>query len=126
MRPGRHPAPHREGGFALAETLVALAVIATMTALFYDSIVVDARATQMAAARRGAALVARSVLDAVSAPGATPLEGRQGEFVWRAQISSFEQGARDSGPPLELVSVSVTQPPSDRPLVRLQTLRLGR
>jgi len=110
----------------LAETLVALAVIATMTALFYDSIIVDARATQMAAARRGAALVARSALDAVSAPGAVALEGRQGDFVWRAQVSAFAQGARNSGPPLELVVVSVTQAPSDRPLVRLQTLRLGR
>lgn len=118
-----------EQGFSLVETLIAAAVIASAMAMTYKAIAQNAQAARLAAERRLAAMVGRSALDLVTGAGtgtALPQRGEQAGLLWRARVQPYAGGARDSGPPLLHVSVTVTKPGAARPLLRLETLKLER
>lgn len=117
-----------ERGFALAETLVALAIIAGMTSLAYETLSGTAQIGSRMAERRDAVLVAQSVLAEATAAGVgnSGRAGQQGPLDWRIDIEPFSQGTRQSGPPLERIDVTVFGHGSGRKLASLTTLRLTR
>lgn len=118
-----------EAGFSLIETLVALAVIAGMSALLFDSISANALFARNLAKRREAVLLAQSLLaQATISGGAVQLadKGDIGALTWRITRVSRSGGARDSALPLYEVRVVVADRSTARDLTSVQTLRLGR
>lgn len=114
-----------EGGFALAETLIAAAIIAMMLGLTYQSIGVNAQHTRVIEERALAALVARSALDYVTATGDTRLGGDSAGLRWWAEIAPHEGRKRDAAG-LQRVTIMVAKPGAAQPLLQLSSLRLER
>lgn len=116
-----------EAGFSLVETLVALAVIAGMSAMLFESISAHALAADRTAQKREAILLARSLL-AQAGISAGPVEladnGRWRDLSWRFTRRPVGGGARDSAAALQQVRVDVLDRKSGRRLVRVETLRL--
>lgn len=118
-----------EAGFSLIETLIALAVIAGMSALLFDSISANALFAQNLAKRREAVLLAQSLLaQATISTGPVQLadEGNVGTLSWRLSRISRNGGARDSSLPLYEVRIVVAERSTGRELTSVRTLRLGR
>lgn len=119
---------HRERGIAVIEAMIALAVIAAMIAMLFASLSSFATHERLVRDRRAAVLVARSLLEQASGPDGPVLRprGSDGEFAWSIATSPYGGGAFDSGPALQVVTVSVARAGSSRALVQLRTLRFGR
>jgi len=118
-----------EQGFSLIETLVALAVIAGMTGLLFETITVNARFAHDVSRRREATLVAQSLLAQASIPagmGEPTMDRRLPGLTWRTTRQSARGGARDSSAPLEDVRIDVIDQSDGRRLVSVRTLRLAR
>ncbi|TGX48711.1 type II secretion system protein [Sphingomonas gei] len=116
-------------GFSLVETLVALAVIAAMSALLFDTVSTNAHFAQTVAKRREAVLLAQSLLAAttVSRDSHTVADtGNSHGLNWRITRVARGGGARDSGVPLEEVRISVADSATGRGLTSVRTLRLAR
>lgn len=116
-------------GFSLAETLVALAVIAMMSGLLFQAISNNVRLSQGVAARREAMLLAQSLLAAASAPSDARSAADHGSargMSWRITRSPRTRDARDGGLPLEEVRIDVADATTGRMLTQVRTLRLGR
>ncbi|MEP9360943.1 type II secretion system protein [Sphingomonas sp. KR3-1] len=116
-------------GFSLVETLVALAVIAMMSGLLFDSIGTNAHLAQTVAARREAMLLAQSLLAATTAPSdsrAVADSGSSRNLSWRISRLPRGGGALDSGIPLEEVRIDVADRATGRRLASVRTLRLAR
>ncbi|MDT0508407.1 type II secretion system protein [Novosphingobium sp. MMS21-SN21R] len=113
-----------ERGFALVEALVALAIIAGMAGLFYQTLTGSIEASRGIEARRIAVLVAQSQLAAAEA-GAIRSgdEGDSAGLHWTVSIEPWDQGARSGNLTLERVQVAVSAPPSLRPVMSLESLR---
>jgi prepilin-type N-terminal cleavage/methylation domain-containing protein len=127
MSPAR-PATQSQAGFSLVETLIATAIVATMSLMFYQSVTVNARALNAIGDRRAAALVAQSALDLAVAGSSSrdlPRSGIDGQMRWQIDIETF-QPRTGAAPPLELITVTVTPNRALRPVLRLRSLRLGR
>jgi Tfp pilus assembly protein PilV len=118
-----------EQGFALAETMVAAAIMAGMTGLLYQCIAASARATQLVVQRREAVSLAQSALSqaTIGVPPAEfqELRGPDG-YVAAISISPYNYNARSDGPPLDHIVVTVRRGPEQKPLLRLESLRLKR
>lgn len=116
-----------ERGFALVEALVALAIIAAMSGLFYQTLSSSAHASRGIEARRLAVLVAQSQLAAAEA-GAIRSgdEGDSAGMHWTVAVEPWDQGARSGSLALERVQVSVTAPGSSQPVVALESLRASK
>ena len=115
-------------GFVLVEALTAVALIAIMVAMVAGLIASNAQATGQIERRRHAFLIARSALDeagAASSDAVLGRAGRDGIYSWTVAIEPYG-AAVASAPPLERVSVIVSDRETRRPLARLQTLRLAR
>ena len=118
-----------ERGFALIETLVAVAVIAVMMGLFYQMVASDARVTAAVRARRQAALLAQSVLDQAGSPAAAlspVMRGESDGLAWRIERAPYRDGAQSSRAALERIVVTVAGANDGKQLLRLDTLRLVR
>lgn len=118
-----------EAGFSLVETLVTLAVIASMAAVLFEAMSTHARAAHYVAEKRSAIMLARSLLaQATIAPGPGQLgeTGQSNGMAWRLVRRSVGQGARDESAPLEEVRLEVVDVTSRRHLVSVRTLRLAR
>jgi prepilin-type N-terminal cleavage/methylation domain-containing protein len=116
-------------GFSLVETLVALAVIAAMTAMLFDTLSANALLAQRLAHRREAVMLARSLLDQAVLPGAGGVRADNGQWqglAWQVNRRPIEAGARASGPPLEQVQIVVAEAASGHRLATARTLRLRR
>ena len=116
-----------QDGFALVETLIATAIIAVMTAAFFQVVAGHARSVQTISERRAAVLVARSALDAAVGDNEdiVPRRGTDSRLQWRVTINPYEP--RTGGaPPLELVTVTVAPVGGDRAILQLRSLRTGR
>lgn len=116
-------------GFSLVETLVALAVIAMMSGLFFDSIGTNANLSRTVAARREAVLLAQSLLAAATAPSDSRNvadSGSSRNLRWRITRLSRGGDARDGGIPLEEVRIEIADRTTGRPLTSVHTLRLAR
>lgn len=119
----------RSEGFSLVETLVALAVIAMMSGLFFDSISANAKLAHTVAARREAMLLAQSLLAAATAPSDArdvADSGSSRNLRWRIVRAPRGGGARDGGIPLEEVRIEVADRVTGRRLTSVRTLRLAR
>lgn len=113
-----------EHGFALVEALVALAIVAVMSGLFFQTLSGSARAAKGIEARRLAVLIAQSQLAA--AQGGAIRSGDEGNSAglhWSLSREPWGQGARSSGLALERLRVSVSTPGSSRPVVTLESLQ---
>ena len=115
-----------ERGFGLVETLVAAAIIASMTALTFNVIAANAQAARSMADRRLAIMVARSALDLVDGSiTQSSAYGTMSGLVWHSTAEPYSKGVRGGRRPLRLITVTVAPAGAARPLVRLQTLRMG-
>ncbi|WP_213979252.1 type II secretion system protein [Sphingomonas sp. dw_22] len=122
-------ASHSEAGFSLVETLVALAIIAGMSALLFESVSANAHFAQTVAKRRDAVLLAQSLLAAVEAPSDSASAADTGSvrgLTWRITRISRSGGARDSGVPLQEVWIVISDRATGRGLTDVRTLRLSR
>jgi type II secretory pathway pseudopilin PulG len=117
-----------ESGFALAETLVATAIIAAMLGVTFQSIEAGARQTRQIEDRRKAMLVAQSQLTAVgSAQSASfgETSGLTSGIRWRLSVQPYRAN-EPSGARLETVSVTAGLAGDKRDLVILKTIRVAR
>ncbi len=119
---------HHEAGFGLIETLIALAIIATAMGVTFQVLALNARATQAMIDRRMAVLVAKSALDGAIGANATNNDqqaGVSGALRWRVAVQPY-QPRSGTAPALDLVTVTVQRADTNRPVLRLRSLRLGR
>lgn len=117
-----------EAGFSLVETLIATAIVATMTAMVFGTIAINARTARTISERRAAVLVAKSVLDLAIAAGKNPQvghSGTSGPFQWAFAIEAYKPGG-DGAPSLDLVTVKVQRAGSLRQVLQLRSLRISR
>jgi type II secretory pathway pseudopilin PulG len=117
-----------ETGFALAETLVAAAIIAAMLGVTFQSVTQSVSQNRMIEARRAAVLIAQSQMAAVGAAvntGFGETRGITGGIPWRVILSPY-QGGGSGSVRLDLVTVMAGSGPSGVPLATLRTLRLSR
>lgn len=118
----------RDSGFALAETLVATAIIAAMLGVTFQSIETGARQTRQIEDRRKAMLIAQSQLTAVgSAQSASfgETSGLTSGIRWRLSVQPYRAN-EPSGARLEAVSVTAGLAGETRDLVILNTIRVAR
>lgn len=112
-----------EAGFSLIEALIALGIVAAITAAFFQTVGQNALASRGANDRREALLVAQSVIDRAVA-GERVTSGRDGELHWQVNRSRSEQSTALDAHPLERVRVTVAGPDGDT-LVSLAALRIA-
>lgn len=113
-------------GYALVEAVVALAIVAAILGVTFQTMAMSRGAIAGAQARRVAMLEARSLTAQLGAtlplvPGTA--EGQTGALSWRVDIYSV--GSREIQAPLHHAVVTVTDG-NARVLARLETLRLAR
>ncbi|WP_408590650.1 hypothetical protein [Novosphingobium sp.] len=122
MTLGNCHAETEELGFSLVEALIALAIIAAITAMLFTTIGQDARTRHAVAERRVAVLVAQSALDrAAAGDGAT--EGRSQGLDWRIAREPYGTADPFDPAPLEQLTVTVADA-GQRPLLTLATVRI--
>lgn len=112
----------RSDGFALLEALVALAIFGVMTGMFMQVVSSNAATRHHVVALRSALLVAQSQLTLALETGKEGARGRDGDLVWRSEISRYP--GSNNGRGLEQVTVVVAYPATDSEIVRLSSLRL--
>lgn len=117
-----------EKGFALAETLVATAIIAAMLGVTFQSIETGARQARQLEERRQAMLVAQSQLTAVGAAQSTSFgetSGLTSSIRWRLSVRPYRAN-EPSGVRLEEVSITAGLASDRRDLVSLKSIRVAR
>jgi len=112
--------PLRANGFTLIEVLIALAIIAGMTAVMAEIAQTDARTRGALRERREALMLAQSALDTTYETNAADT-GSWGKYSWR--IARLGEGQPDplDQHPLERVSVDVAY--EGHTILSLATLR---
>jgi len=116
-------------GFALVDSMVALAIFAVMSALLFQTVSSTVIAKRHLADSRQAILLAQSRLaELQDADSANTLQdsGRDGNFLWRTKVERQAETANDNGQGLETISVAVSNASTGRIVVRLKSLRLAR
>lgn len=113
-----------ERGFALLDTIVALAIVGVVSAFFAQVVHSSLLARHNAAQRRAATMIAQSQLAQLAEGAAEPQTARSDGLVWRSEVTSYP--GVPNGPGLERLVVTVSDPANHRPLFRLETLRLAR
>lgn len=113
-------------GFALVEAVVALAIVAAILGVTFQTMTFALRTISGTEQRRAAMLEARSLTAQLGAtlplvPGTS--EGRNGAMRWRIDID--EVNGREIQAPLRRAVVTVSDERS-HVLARLETLRLAR
>lgn len=111
-------------GFSLVETLVALALVAGMTAVLAEVAATSARARGAVRQRQLAAMVARSALDRAAA-GEQVESGQQSGLDWHLARAGYGQPDPFDRLPLEQLTVTVRDA-AGRQLLSLETLRVRR
>lgn len=117
-----------ETGFGLIETLIALTIIAAIMGVTFQSLTSNARAAQGMIDRRMAVLVAKSALDgAIGANAASNARqgGISGTLRWQVGVQPYLPRS-GTAPALDLVTVTVIRADTNRPVLQLRSLRLGR
>ena len=111
-------------GFTLIEVLIALAIVATMTAALVVTVGQDARTRLAVQQRREGLMIAQSVLDEMADPNA-PLQGQWGVYGWRVVRQPYQLADPLDRHPLEQISVAVgVAGAKRREIVRLTTVRI--
>ncbi|WP_295529668.1 type II secretion system protein [Novosphingobium sp. Chol11] len=112
--------PHDQG-FSLIETLIALVIIAAMTAALVGTTTQDARTRLAVHQRREALMVAQSALDQVADVNAADA-GQWRGYTWSVAREPYAQTDPLDRHPLEQVSVAVKS--KGREVLRLSTVRI--
>ncbi len=118
-----------EAGFSLVETLVAFAIIAAMSSVYFQAVSANAQFAQNITRRREAVLLAQSLLAAAAAPNDSNRMADKGTtqgLIWQVTRANRGGGARDTSVPLEEVQIVITDRSTGRMLTRVRTLRLAR
>jgi type II secretory pathway pseudopilin PulG len=122
-------APRDQRGFAFAETLIAVAIIAAMLGVAFQVMTATNRASVSAQDRRLAVLLAQSLLDQVGTSIAVQpgdLGGRTDGFDWAVAIVPWrERDAASTGAPLFQVTVTVAPSQRSAGRVTLASLRFA-
>lgn len=120
----------REAGFSLAEALVALAIIAALSAAMLQTLADTTRRHTQVEQRRRAAMVAQSALARIAA-GDRSDSGQDGDLSWHATRQPYDAGGRIGAgssfavaAPLEHVAVSVEDSAHHR-LLTLASVRIA-
>lgn len=111
-----------EAGFSLIEALIALTIIATMTAALFATVTSDARARLMVRQRRAALMVAQSQLDRAGG-GQTEDSGQSLDLAWHIEREPYAQSEAFAHNRLEQLTVTVEDGDHHR-LARLATVRI--
>jgi general secretion pathway protein I len=118
----------RANGFALIETLIAIAIIAGMLGVTYQVIESGARQTRRVEDHRLAVLIAQSQLASVGAAQNNAFGESRGVtdgIRWRIAITPYRSGTA-SAAKLEQVSVTTGLDSDGRDLFVLRTIRVAR
>ncbi|MBP2276189.1 MULTISPECIES: prepilin-type N-terminal cleavage/methylation domain-containing protein [Sphingomonas] len=118
-----------EAGFSLVETLVAFAVIAAMSGVYFETVIANARFAENVTRRREAVLLAQSLLAAAAAPNDSNRMADKGAtqgLTWDVMRRAHGDGARDTAVPLEEVQIVIADRATGRRLTSVRTLRLAR
>lgn len=111
-----------ERGFSLVEALIALAIIAAMTAMLAETTAQDARARHAVRDRRDALLVARSALDRAVTGDHTDT-GQWQALTWHIERQPYGGADPFNHAPLEQVTVTVAGA-DQRRLLSLTTVQI--
>jgi len=117
----------RDAGFLLVEALVAFAIVAVMAAMVYTTVAQTGLVATRLVERRGALLLARSLLAGAAVDSRTrPVSyaGADGPYAWTIAVDSYESPEAQASP-LRTVTVTVTDPTGRYRLARLSTLGNG-
>lgn len=125
--PDRSPmASHRaSAGFLMVEALIALAIVAIMAGVVFETVWQMGGAAARSGDQRAALLLARSVLAAstVDSPVAPiAARGRDGALSWAVSIQNWN-GENDGGLTLREVRVTITDARSGVVLARLDGMK---
>ena len=111
-------------GFSLIETLIALAIVAAMTAALVGTTGQDARTRLAVQHRREAMLLAQSALEQMADASAAN-NGRWQGYTWRVLIQPYGLADPLDRHPLEQLTVIVASAIGDnREIARLSTVRI--
>lgn len=116
-----------EQGFALVEAMIALAIVAGMSVLFFQTLSGSVQVAERIEIRRIAVLIAQSQLAAAEV-GAIRSgdEGESAGLHWSLSVEPWDQTARSGGLQLQRQQVSVSLPGKSRPILVLDSLRASR
>ncbi len=115
-------------GYALVEALIALAIMAIITALFFQTVQSTFAAQKHLSDKQMAMLIAQSGLDAALAPGsetAGVASGQDGRFRWETRFSETVANAR-TDVAVETVTVRVYRIGDSRTSATLSGVRVAR
>ena len=117
-----------EGGFALAETLIATMIIAVMLGVFFQSLSTTSRASALQQGERRSALLAASILarigaDIALAPGTT--EGNTDGLDWHVEIDPYRPGSAGGIESRHLLRISVSVASALGGRVAVQSVRFA-
>lgn len=117
---------HDDAGFLMVEALIALAIVALMAGMVFETVWQMGQTAARGGEQRAAILLARSVLSAASvdtpAP-AIPSSGRDGDMVWTIATDAYGEG--EGGKPLRAVHVAVRAAEGGAVLATLDSLKVG-
>jgi type II secretory pathway pseudopilin PulG len=112
----------------MVEALVALAIVAIMAGLVFDTVSQTSHSALVVADRRAAVLLARSVLAAATVETAiapVPERGTDGPFAWSITGDRYD-GAAAGMIRLEQVVVTITLRSDGKTLARLAGIKVTR
>lgn len=132
--PRAEPSPpgRGEGGVALLEAILGLAIVTLAVSAALSAFVTAVRGSDAAADRLAALSLAESVLDEASLPASLAAaladaglerQGAAGDLAWTLVARRYLPEAREADPPLVELGVEVTRRGAAGPLVALRTLR---
>lgn len=118
--------PHDDAGFLMVEALIALAIVALMAGVVFETVWQMGQTAARGGQQREAILLARSVMAAASvdtpAPPIAP-SGRDGAMTWTIASNAYGEG--DIGRSLRELHVEVRDVAAGTVLARLDSLKVG-
>ncbi len=117
---------HSERGFALLDALVALGIVAVVTALFFQIVSSTALTARGLDERRDAYSIAQSLLAESLVDGVPERAGQAGRYRWHVTATPFRSEATQNGPGVTKITVVVENGETGRAVAVLSSLRLAR
>lgn len=117
-----------QSGFALADSLIALAVIAVMTGLLFTTLGSATRTSSQISDRRQAVMVAQSALALANgrlAAAEAGRAGRIGDYRWQIETAPYTGTHTANSVALERITVSVSREGETNTMVMLKSLRIA-
>ncbi|MCH7629305.1 MAG: type II secretion system protein [Proteobacteria bacterium] len=120
------PPPASDAGFLMVEALIALAIVALMAGVVFETVWQMGQTAARGGQQREAILLARSIMAAASvdtpAPAIAP-SGRDGAMTWTIASNAYGEGG--AGRPLRELHVVVRDADAGVVLARLDSLKVG-